>query len=273
MRILVTYFAASIPLMVDAADAAELYDRAALLPQTTAQIRLKQNGISVNQLFSGGDPARALLLHANKAGYALILKLSDPKSTDHEAQVMKEIIEHAAENNLVVLEKVDFSEQANVAVTDYSVAVSKPRVYSGLLMKHYQGTLSQIKIPLEEEVLLKFGLQLEKALRHMHRCGYCHLDVKPSNIFLFEGSCFLGDYGAARRFGDDVTEMTRSYYPSDFPVTAEAQTDFLLLSKTLLEMYGQIESPVKPMTSDEIRTEIENVKTEKVWSFLQSLFS
>jgi serine/threonine protein kinase len=138
-------------------------------------------------------------------------------------------------------------------------------------MKHYQGTLSQIKIPLPDQVLLKYGRQLEKALRHMHSCGYCHLDVKPSNVFIFESSCFLGDYGAARPIGSEVMEVTRSYYPSDFPIEAQTQTDFLLLSKTLLEMYGQIESPVKPMTSEEIREAIENVNINHIRSFLQSL--
>lgn len=274
MRLLVAHYAASIPLVLDAAGAADLYERAALIPQTTTEIALRQQGISVNQPFSSGDPSKALLLHANKSGYAQILKLSDATSTSREVEVMNQIRDGAAENNLVVFEEVEFSEQTNLTVTDRSGSVtgSKARVRSGLLMKHYQGTLSQIKIPLPDEVLLKYGRQLEKALRHMHSCGYCHLDVKPSNIFIFEGSCFLGDYGAARRTGSEVFQVTRSYYPSDFPVEAEPRTDFLLLSKTLLEMHGQIESPVKPMSSNEIRTTIENVQAEPVRSFLRSFF-
>ena len=110
-----------------------------------------------------------------------------------------------------------FSERTNVAATDRSGSVSKARVKSGLLMKHYQGKLSQIRIPLSDKVLLKYGRQLEKALRHMHSCGYCHLDVKPSNVFISKGSGFLGDYGAARPTGSEVMKVTCSYYPKTFP--------------------------------------------------------
>lgn len=137
-------------------------------------------------------------------------------------------------------------------------------------MKHFQTILAQCKIPLEETVLLKYGNQLKRAIQHMHENGYCHLDIKPSNVFLLEGKCYLGDYGAAMPVGQEIMECTRNYYPTDFPHLAEKKTDYLLLAKTLLEMYGEIESPVKPMSTEEILGAIQGVKTEAVRDFLKS---
>ena len=36
------------------------------------------------------------------------------------------------------------------------------------------------------------------AVKHIHDCGYIHLDIKPSNFFVtFDGRVKLGDYGLA----------------------------------------------------------------------------
>jgi serine/threonine protein kinase len=76
-------------------------------------------------------------------------------------------------------------------------------------------------------VLLRFGNQLKVAIAHIpHKTSYCHLDIKPANIFLLEHDCFLGDYGAATKIGEPVTELTRTYYPNDLPDRAETKTDF-----------------------------------------------
>ena len=201
----------------------------------------------------------------------MILKVSAPESIDHEISVMEKIMEDAQKNNLVVIEHVQF-ESATIEITDENGDLSVPyaRLRSGILMKHFQTTLAQCKIPLTETVLLKYGNQLKNAIHHMHENGYCHLDLKPSNVFLLEGNCYLGYYGPAKPIGQEITECTRNYYPSDFPPLAEKKTDYLLLVKTLLEMYGEIESPVKPMSTEEILGSIQGVETESVRNFLTS---
>jgi serine/threonine protein kinase len=97
-------------------------------------------------------------------------------------------------------------------------------------MKHYQTTLAQCKIPLTADVLLRFGNQLKVAIARMHKTGYCHLDIKPANIFLLERDCFLGDHGAATKIGDRIPELTRSYYPNDLAARAETKADFFPLA-------------------------------------------
>jgi serine/threonine protein kinase len=141
-------------------------------------------------------------------------------------------------------------------------------------MIKYQGTLTDCRIPLTEQVLLHFGKNLHSALTCMHNAGYCHLDVKPANIFLRDGDCFLGDYGAATRIGHDIHERTVSYYPHDAAYVAEIETDMLMLAVTLLQLFGRIASPVtQAMARVEIMTAIELVDNDNVNGFLQSLFS
>ncbi|KAL3917093.1 MAG: hypothetical protein SGILL_004875 [Bacillariaceae sp.] len=265
------HFAATIPLVVEAAEAADLYYTASRIPRSATKIILRERGISVAQPFRASDPSKAVLLHASKDGYPMILKVSAQESICHESTVMNKIQGDADKNNLVVIDEVQF-ESATIETSDESGGTSVRQVRSGLLMKHFQITLAQIEIPLTETVLLKYGNQLKRAVQHMHKNGYCHLDIKPSNVFLLEGNCYLGDYGAAMPIGGEIVECTQNYYPTDFPFLAEKRTDYLLLAKSLLEMYGEIESPVKPMSTEEILGAIERVKTESVRDFLSSLF-
>lgn len=148
-------------------------------------------------------------------------------------------------------------------------------------MTHYQGTLTQCKIPLTEEVLLHFGRQLLEAVRALHSAGCCHLDIKPANIFLLDArdnsvaDCFLGDYGAAVEIGNEIHERTVNYYPKDGSFVAEPITDmYLLAAVTLLEMFGSIPKASEryPTTKDEIRGAIDLVESDPVQKFLLSLF-
>jgi serine/threonine protein kinase len=138
-------------------------------------------------------------------------------------------------------------------------------------MKHFQTTLAQCKISLPEKVLLNYGRQIEVAIKFLHSAGICHLDIKPSNIFMLEGNCYLGDYGAAKQVGEEIHEISRNYYPKEVPIVAETKTDFLLLAKTLLELFGEIDSPVQPMYTGEILEAVHKVKNDRVRSFLVSL--
>ena len=108
----------------------------------------------------------------------------------------------------------------------------------------------------------------------MHQAGFCHLDVKPSNVFLFEEACYLGDYGAAVKTGGLIRERTRKYYPTDGDIEASEETDMYLLAVTLLEMFGTIPHAAErsPMAKQEIREKIASVENDEVRTFLNSLF-
>ena len=44
------------------------------------------------------------------------------------------------------------------------------------------------------------------AVKHVHDCGYIHLDIKPSNFFVtFSGRVKLGDFGLALNTNEILT--------------------------------------------------------------------
>ena len=47
-------------------------------------------------------------------------------------------------------------------------------------------------------MIWQFLFEMTCALKHVHDCGFVHLDVKPSNFFVKEsGKLALGDFGLA----------------------------------------------------------------------------
>jgi eukaryotic-like serine/threonine-protein kinase len=70
-----------------------------------------------------------------------------------------------------------------------------------LVMEYLQGqTLAQrlLKGRLPIEQVLLYGCQIASALGHVHRHGFVHRDVKPSNVMLTETGAKLLDFGIAK---------------------------------------------------------------------------
>jgi serine/threonine protein kinase len=278
MAVILRHFASSVALVDTPEQASDLYFEAALLPRSATRIVLQQQGISVAEVFRGSDPSKAVLLYAHENGTPRILKIATEKSILHECEVWSavEATNQQSDAYLVPIKKCLF-ESATVDIGDISGGSSThPAVRCGILMKHYQGTLSQCKIPLTVEVLLRYGQYLHKAVSTLHQAGYCHLDIKPSNIFLFEEACYLGDYGAAAKTGDPIHERTIKYYPKDGNFEAKEETDMYLLAATLLEVFGAIPQASSQrndsFTKQEIHEYITTVESKEVQDFLSSLF-
>lgn len=95
------------------------------------------------------------------------------------------------------------------------------------------------------------------------------MDIKPSNIFITTGgNCLLGDYGGATKIGAIVREHTMAFYPSDACRYAKRETDFMLLTVTLLEMFGSVPSPPGPMSAVEINAKVAGLESRPVKNFL-----
>lgn len=194
MAVILQHFASSAALVDSPEQARDLYFTAALLPRSAAKDVLGEKGISVADVFRGSDPSKAVLLHAHENGVPRILKIAAETSIRHEWDVYSAVASsNHGENTFLVKVQLLHFESAEIELGDFTEGHSHhPPTRCGLLMKHFQGTLVQCKIPLAAEILLRFGKYLQEALSTLHKAGFCHLDVKPSNIFFLKRHAIWG---------------------------------------------------------------------------------
>lgn len=61
----------------------------------------------------------------------------------------------------------------------------------------------QSNLLLDEEKVWEILLDMALGIKHVHDCGFIHLDIKPSNFFVTtEGRIKLGDFGLALHLND-----------------------------------------------------------------------
>ena len=276
MKSVVFHFSSQMIVVNTPDQAADLYKRASRIPRSATEIMLKENNISVGGIFGGTDTSKSIILEAFEDGKPSLLKIAEKESVDHEFFVWETMKETSGGENsfLVPIRKLCFRSEAKVQAGNLSGGFNDVGRYDrGLLMRKYQSTLSRCTIPLTEQVLLRYGQQLQTAISTMHDNGYCHMDIKPANIFLWEEKCLLGDYGGATKIGEPVREHTMTYYPSNAGRHAKTETDYYLLAVTLLEMFECVDSPPGAMTMEEIKAKVDTVESDNVKAFLSQLVS
>ncbi len=96
------------------------------------------------------------------------------------------------------------------------------------------------EIPFEAKV--SYFHQAALALRYMHRCGFVHLDVKPSNIMVCGGRVTLIDFGVSMPIGQRPASAvgTRGFFSPEQLVRAAVNeaTDVFALGVTFAVVFG-----------------------------------
>lgn len=131
-----------------------------------------------------------------------------------------------------------------------------------LVMEYVEGTNLKDIIkrfgPLEEDHVLRMGIELCDALEHAHENGLIHCDIKPHNILVTDkGKVKVTDFGIARACTSDTITFTGSMVGSVHYFSpeqarggkADIQSDLYSASVVLYELAtGQVpfsaESPV-----------------------------
>lgn len=60
-----------------------------------------------------------------------------------------------------------------------------------------QRLLNNIENDLAFSVLVQWSLELTAALKHCHKNGVLHLDIKPKNVLVSNGVCMICDFGSS----------------------------------------------------------------------------
>jgi hypothetical protein len=107
------------------------------------------------------------------------------------------------------------------------------------------------KLPVQE--CLQLGITLSQAIAELHKHGFVHRDVKPSNIIFVNGIPKLADIGLVTEVTEGGTYVgTQGFIPPEGPGTAQA--DVYSLGKVLYEAAtgkDRLEFPELPTFTEE----------------------
>jgi serine/threonine protein kinase len=187
--------------------AKEIYENTKALPSTTTTLKFKNAGIQLNgQLHTG----TSTLLICFKSTTPHVLKILNDDESTRQASLPSFASDHVV--------KCEMFERH-------------------CLMPLFPTTLEHIKL-LDSEEVAKLWLQMKDGLECMHKLGYAHMDVKPSNIFIdHTGAFVLGDLGSVARFGEQ-TSSTDAFIPKGAVKDlkkASKVTDWWMLAMTICD--------------------------------------
>ena len=117
--------------------------------------------------------------------------------------------------------------------------------------KYIPKTLSKVmkEGELGWEICQETGVDLARALNHLHVNGLAHRDIKPSNVIFVDGKAKLADIGLVACSGEMAYVGTDGYVPPEGAGTAAG--DIYSLGKVLYEMstgYDRMEFPAVPIS-------------------------
>ena len=145
-----------------------------------------------------------------------------------------------------------------------------------------EGTLSSYKrgAPLEEGELWPTLRDACSALEHMHSRGFCHNDVKPSNMYISRGRLVLGDFGMMRKIGsllEEASEDGDSTYiaPEAFDLTGKSDpmSDMFSLGISFYELAAHVDLPIsgQPLWQEIRNDKVPDIPTYRVSKQLNAL--
>lgn len=156
------------------------------LPQLAAELAARYE---LERELGEGGMARVFLAHERKHGRTVVLKVLKPEVARHfgHERFLREarIVAQLAHPHIVGL--IDSGEAGDVLY---------------YVMPYLEGETLRERLkrmgPLPIPMVLTLLRDVADALRHAHRAGVVHRDLKPGNIFLVGDHAFLLDFGIAK---------------------------------------------------------------------------
>ena len=202
----------------------DAYARAQQVPRTQTSLDLRHIGIVMNGTWQGGG---AEFLHiCFKGTVPMIIKVID----EVEMKRTQSFIDKAG------------SELDGAATSDHihhvvSCSLHRAHLSCLTIMPLLPATLEHV-VQLSADDAAKLLGQMMEALLFIHKQGFAHMDVKPSNICINgKGDFILADLGSMAQFGER-TKSTLPFLPIDLQkpsMISDKKVDFWMLAMTLGE--------------------------------------
>lgn len=165
------------------------------------------------------------------------------------------------------------------------LGVSHAISHSFLLMPRFVCSLAEAGQH-SEQILLRGGRRLQRALDIMHNHGLVHADVKSSNCLVaysteYASEWYLSDFGSSLKIGQEITSCTELFSPE--PIMFQAASprhDWMLLlvmlsveldKGKLSELTKATEVGVKRIDKDLVLKRMKSAKLPELSLFLSEL--
>ena len=146
-----------------------------------------------------GDVYRAIDTRLDRVVAIKIRQAGDANSLTHRFEREARAISNLSHPHICTLYDVGRDGDVEFLVMEY------------LTGETLADRLKRGPVPLDQ--MLEYGSQLAAALGHVHRHGFVHRDVKPSNIMLTDGGAKLLDFGVVTKPAS--AESDASVYTAD----------------------------------------------------------
>ncbi|KAF9031234.1 hypothetical protein BDZ89DRAFT_948988 [Hymenopellis radicata] len=144
-------------------------------------------------------------------------------------------------SEVAVCEQLSKYPHPNIA--EYRGVLQENGVITALCFKKYGSTLS-VAYESGELDAEKVMVDIMNGLDHLHKHGFVHCDLNPSNILMDHGAAVIIDFDSCRRLGASMRDGKGSTFPWEVtgPPTASPQHD-LLAAKLILHWLKTGEKP------------------------------
>ena len=213
-----------------------LYDRAKRVMTTDSRLKLRDAGIDLDGLLPDAFSSKAIIQLVAIKGRPFIFKY--PLDAEYH---LESIVKDFTFCDMVKAVNSGALPDGLVSYSDFTLVDSSGNLIRGSLSDVYAFSLNKWQRPLSCTFVVLLLRRLIRTLDAVHGLGFVIVDLKPDNVFVTrEGLADIGDFGGARRIGEEITECTPEYILEEHEELRQANpaVDWGCLVNTGLDLMG-----------------------------------